>query len=377
MGASWPAEPQPTRTLPTECELHRGLGRRRAGRIPEALDDHPDADRELPSGDGQGGDEGPCRDLVVVAEEGRDGGGEKERGADETGRGDDAGDQARAVEQCAEEECVEGRHEAGSEQEGRVPYGDEGLAGRDCHRGVGAGRAGVVLAHSDDGEQADDADGDDRGFQHARGDEAKCQGLVAPLEDGEQSDGGADGGQGVDHIQRAAPEHAGVRSGADDVRRVVEDRAEQDQGRDRGGERDQVEHAGDEDVAPGRVGWRAYGGRGSECGRHVRSPSCVVVVSSANRSAGTRVSETRGRPRSRSRCSTPCSAVWSGTGPYRTVVPSSYESVSPSNRAAHRVSRRPSRRISYQPDSRRSSVAWLLMTGTLGTDVVTRHHIMW
>ena len=59
-------------------------------------------------------------------------------------------------------------------------------------------------------------------------------------------------------------------------------------------------------------------------------------------SGSTWVTDSSGRPRSRTLASRPCSAAWSTTGPWRTVVPSpSWLRVIPSNRAAQRELRRP------------------------------------
>ena len=63
------------------------------------------------------------------------------------------------------------------------------------------------------------------------------------LTTGEQRDGGADAGEGVDQVEEAAQEHAGVRAGADDVVRVVQHGVEEQEGGDRGGEGDDVEGA--------------------------------------------------------------------------------------------------------------------------------------
>ena len=66
-------------------------------------------------------------------------------------------------------------------------------------------------------------------------------------------------------------------------------------------------------------------------------------------SGSTRVTETSGRPMSRTLWSKPWSAAWSATRPEMIVVPSfSLERLSPSNQAAHRGARWPLRRISYR-----------------------------
>src|SRR5437762_13876411 len=80
----------------------------------------------------------------------------------------------------------------------------------------------------------------------------------------------------------------------------------------------------------------------SFCPFHLFESSCVTAI--------------KGRPKSRTLLSKPCSAAWSITEPRMTVVPSlSCVRLSPSNQAAHRASRCPLRRISYCPSSRRVS----------------------
>jgi hypothetical protein len=73
---------------------------------------------------------------------------------------------------------------------------------------------------------------------------------VLPLDDREQRDGAADTGEGVDQIEEAAEEHAGVRAGADDVVRVVQHGGQEEECGDRGGEGDHVEGAPDERGLP-------------------------------------------------------------------------------------------------------------------------------
>src|SRR5438067_7249506 len=102
------------------------------------------------------------------------------------------------------------------------------------------------------------------------------------------------------------------------------------------------------------------------------------------------VTAIKGRPKSRTLLSKPCSAAWSITEPRITVVPShSWVRLSPSNQAAHRVSRCPLRRISYWPSSRRVSgdtcvslmcsfLPWLdhLIKGRKGCDEYASSHVM-
>jgi hypothetical protein len=88
---------------------------------------------------------------------------------------------------------------------------------------------------------------------------------VLPLDHREQRDGGADAGQGVDQVEEAAPQHAGVGTGADDVVGVVQHRGEEEHRRERGSEGDQVEGARDQRGFPRR----AHRSSAWCCGGHV------------------------------------------------------------------------------------------------------------
>ena len=90
-------------------------------------------------------------------------------------------------------------------------------------------------------QEGDDAGEDGGGFQGPHGDEAQRDPFVLPLDHRVQRDGGADAGEGHDHLQDDADEHAGVRAGADDVVRPTHRTVEkEDRDRDEG---EQVEHA--------------------------------------------------------------------------------------------------------------------------------------
>ena len=104
----------------------------------------------------------------------------------------------------------------------------------------------------DQRKQADGAGEDHGGFKDAGGGKAKRGAFVLPLEDRVQRDGGADAGQGDDHLEEAAHEHARVGAGADDpVPMVLHGRIEGECGdRDEG---DQVEDARDEGGLPCRA----------------------------------------------------------------------------------------------------------------------------
>ena len=98
-------------------------------------------------------------------------------------------------------------------------------------------------------QQADDAGEDHAAFQDAGGDKAERDAFVLPLDHRVQRDGGADAGQGDDHLEEAAHEHGSVAAGAEDPVLVVLHGAVEGEGGDRD-EGDQVEDARDERGLP-------------------------------------------------------------------------------------------------------------------------------
>src|SRR4051795_11831915 len=111
------------------------------------------------------------------------------------------------------------------------------------------------------------------------------------------------------------------------------------------------------------------------------------IRGTALRSGPTRAMAISGRPRSRTFCSTPCSAAWSTTGPRIVVLPSSsVQRLIPSNQAAHRESRRPWTRMAYRSGSPWPADVWLIvdlvlfqravgsMHRTVGTGLVSGDH---
>src|SRR6266700_2977820 len=81
------------------------------------------------------------------------------------------------------------------------------------------------------------------------------------------------------------------------------------------------------------------------CSFHPAHPSsswCTRELDLLSLPVSVRVSERRGRPKSRILMSTPCRAVWSTTGPERMVSPlSTMVMVNPSNHSDHSLSRYP------------------------------------
>ncbi len=119
----------------------------------------------------------------------------------------------------------------------RVLDGDQdGCLGSACAR----------LLHGDDRQDADRPDHEDRGFEKTTRDEADREALVLTPHDGVERDRGPDGGEAVDDVEECAEADLFGAAAADDEVRIVEDRAEQEDGRDRADERDQVEDARDE-----------------------------------------------------------------------------------------------------------------------------------
>src|SRR6185369_14228110 len=118
-------------------------------------------------------------------------------------------------------------------------------------------------------------------------------------------------------------------AGAEDVRRVVEGRADEHRRCDRPDERHEVEDAADEGGLPERGhGMLLWNG----------------VVSFE---LGVGITETRARPRSRTLASSPWRAAWSSPGHEISVVPSaSWTRVNPSNQSDQRSLMWPWMRIS-------------------------------
>jgi hypothetical protein len=99
---------------------------------------------------------------------------------------------------------------------------DQRLADREEQGGLCAGSPGQVLPQGHHRKEADDADDDDGGFKDTNGYIAKGDCFVLPLDDRKQRDGGADTGEGRNHLEEGPPEHAGV--GADDVAGIFQHR---------------------------------------------------------------------------------------------------------------------------------------------------------
>ena len=217
---------------------------------PEALDDQPHAQRQLPGSHRDCGELGGAQ--LEAAQQRCEDSADEERGADEPDHGNDAGHEPGAVHQGAQQQCVEGRHEALREQERPVVDRDVRRAGGDQRGRVCSGRSAQVLPQGHQRQQADDAGEDHAGFQDAGGDKAQRGAFVLPFDHRVQRDGGADAGQRDDHLEEGAHGHARVGAGAEDPVLVVLDGAVEGEGGDRD-EGDQVEDARDERGLPGRA----------------------------------------------------------------------------------------------------------------------------
>ena len=89
--------------------------------------------------------------------------------------------------------------------------------------GEGGGiRARSPLPQRHDRQEAEDAHGDEGGFDEAGRDKAEGEDFVLPLEDRKQREGGADVGDDEEHLQERSQQHAGVGAGTGDVAGVVE-----------------------------------------------------------------------------------------------------------------------------------------------------------
>ena len=131
-----------------------------------------------------------------------------------------------------------------------------------------------VVSHGQDREEADDADGDEGGFDEASSDVAQGARFALPLEDREEHHGGADVGDDEEHFEERPESHAVVRAraGTGDVAGLVEHRTVENELRgDRGDEGDHEEPAGERRRSPIRVDSR----RGRR-GRAVRASAAFA-----------------------------------------------------------------------------------------------------
>jgi hypothetical protein len=102
------------------------------------------------------------------------------------------------------------------------------------------------LPQRDDGDEAEDADGDEHGFDNAGRDTAEREDLVVTLENREQGQGGADVRDDEEHLQKGPQQHAGVGARSRDVTRVLENgRVENEERRNGGDVGDQKEQPRD------------------------------------------------------------------------------------------------------------------------------------
>ena len=121
---------------------------------------------------------------------------------------------------------------------------DQGTPDGNERGGIGAGSPRELLAQGHDRQEAEDADRDDGRFHDPRGDIAKGDDVVLPLEERIEHDGGADIGDHQDDFQERPQRHLPVRAGTDDVGGVIQHRGvENKRRRDGGDERDQEEPA--------------------------------------------------------------------------------------------------------------------------------------
>ena len=135
---------------------------------------------------------------------------QEQQGADEPHRGDGTGDEARAIQDIAEQQRVQAGHDAGADQKGHIPDRNEALAHGDQRGRVCAGgRTGLPQIH--DGHEADDADDDDGRLEDPGGDEADRCGTALPLDHRVQRDGRPDAGEGGDEVEERAQEHLASR----------------------------------------------------------------------------------------------------------------------------------------------------------------------
>ena len=157
-----------------------------------------------------------------------------------------------AVHHVAEQDGVDARHHAGSEEEGPVVHRDQGLGGDHAADAFGAVRG--RLPEGDDGQHRDDAGDDEGRLEHAGGHEPEGGAFVLASNDRVQDDRGADAGECGDDFEESAPHDARVGASAEDVVGVVQDGGVVDELRwDGGDDGDEVHDAGrHRDAAVGR-----------------------------------------------------------------------------------------------------------------------------
>ena len=118
------------------------------------------------------------------------------------------------------------------------------LAEGDERLGVAGG--GALLSEGDDGEEAEDAHRDDRALEQPGREVADRQALVHSSHDREEGDPAADEPEDIHELEDEAERDLLVGAGARDVGRFVDRRPDEDRGRDRTDEGDEVEDAADE-----------------------------------------------------------------------------------------------------------------------------------
>src|SRR5438105_8170569 len=162
--------------------------------------------------------------------------GDQQGRSNESEQGKPPWHQARPVQQRADQQGVDGRNEALAEQEDPVVHSDQRVADYQPTR------SGSGLLQGDERQDARRAGEEGAAFQGSRADEAERDSLILPLDHREQRDGGADTGEGHDHLQDGADDDAGIRGMPEDVVRSAQ-RIVEEEGRDRD-EAEQVERAG-------------------------------------------------------------------------------------------------------------------------------------
>src|SRR5881275_3212209 len=162
---------------------------------------------------------------------------EEEGPSDDADQGKASRHQARLVQQEAQQQVADGRHEALPLEEDAVIQGGKRMAGDQCTC------SSTSLPQGHDRHKEHHADEDGGGFQNSGGNQAQRGRFVLLLEHREQHDGGADASESHDDLQDTADDGGSVRASAEDVVRTLY-RAVEKEGRDRD-KGEQVEHARD------------------------------------------------------------------------------------------------------------------------------------
>src|SRR5215211_8110161 len=219
----------------------RGLARlardyRRTGedrRGPEASNEEPNTERELPDGLGRCECDGKSRGCVPGPQQHTDTREKGQRTTDEADHHQRPRKQSGSPHQVAQKNPVaEPGAELRAEKGGLIMYGKQSTGDVNKSPAVVCG-VGEILAQGHDRHQAHDADQNENRLHRARGDVPEGDAFADPLHDGENDHGGGDASDGQQDLKQGTNGYEDVLAAADNVVGVVQDRVVEKEGRDR------------------------------------------------------------------------------------------------------------------------------------------------